>query len=51
MVELAMQAVCMLLDVSPAPRKSKNGKTELSWWQASIGKEVLGNPRLPELLV
>lgn len=51
-VKLVMQAVCMLLGVPPAEKKSrKTGKLKLSYWQAAQGKAVLGNPRLPELLV
>ena len=51
-VKLVMQAVCMLLEVEPAEKKSrKTGRLKLSYWQAALGKQVLGNPRLPELLV
>ena len=42
----------MLLGVPPAEKKSKKtGKLKLSYWKAAQGKEVLGNPRLPEVLV
>jgi dynein heavy chain len=51
-VKLVLQTVCMLLDVPPAEKKSrKTGRLKLSYWQAAQGKHVLGNPRLPELLV
>ena len=42
----------MLLGVPPATKKSKKtGKPKLSYWQAAQGPEVLGNSRLPSLLV
>ena len=51
-IKLVMQAVCMLLGVVPAPEKDKaTGKMGLSWWAAAVGKEVLGDPRLPERLI
>jgi dynein heavy chain len=51
-VKLVMQAVCMLLGVPPAPGKDRStGKTVMSWWAAASGREVLGNPRLPDLLI
>jgi dynein heavy chain len=47
-VKLVLQAVCMLLGVPPAEKRSKKtGKMKLSYWQASLGPRVLGNPRLP----
>ena len=51
-VKLVLQTVCMLLGVPPAEKKSKKtGKLKLSYWKAAQGKEVLGNPQLPALLV
>ena len=51
-VKLVMQATCMLLGVQPAPEKDRvTGKMVMSWWAAATGKEVLGNPRLPEMLM
>lgn len=51
-VKLVLQTVCMLLGVPPAEKKSKKtGKLKLSYWKAAQGQEVLGNPRLPEVLV
>lgn len=42
----------MLLGVPPAEKKSKKtGKLKLSYWKAAQGKHILGNPRLPEVLV
>jgi dynein heavy chain len=51
-VKLLLEIVCLLLDVPPAPKKcKKTGKPKLSYWQAALGREVLGNPRLPTLLI
>ena len=42
----------MLLGVLPVEKKSKKtGKTKMSYWKAAQGRDLLGNPRLPELLV
>jgi len=51
-IKLVLQTVCMLLGVQPVEKKSKKtGKSKLSYWKAAQGKDLLGNPRLPELLV
>ena len=51
-VKLVLQAVCMLLGVPPAEKKSKKtGRVKLSYWKAAQGRDVLGDPTLPVKLV
>jgi dynein heavy chain len=51
-VKIALQIVCLFLGIPPAEKKSKKtGKLKPSYWKTAIGKEVLGNPRLPQLLM
>ena len=51
-IKIVMQVVCMLLDVEPVEaREGKDDKPVLSYWQAAIGPDVLGDPRLPEVLM
>lgn len=41
----------MFLGVPAVEKKSKKtGKLKMSYWKAAQGKDVLGNPRLPEVL-
>lgn len=51
-VYILMQCVCILLGVPPKRVKHKTAlnKHEDDWWGAAIGKEVLGNHRLVDIL-
>lgn len=50
-IKLVMKAICILLEVEPIVKRNSKGEYKPSYWKAAIGQEVLGNPRLPELLV
>lgn len=50
-IKLVMKAICILLEVEPIVKKTSKGQFKPSYWKAAIGPEVLGNPRLPEILV
>lgn len=51
-VKIALQIVCLFLGIPPVEKKSKKtGKLKLSYWKTAISKDVLGNPRLPQLLI
>lgn len=50
-IKLVMKAICILLEVEPIVKKTSKGTFKPSYWKAAIGPEVLGNPRLPEILV
>lgn len=51
-IKLVLQTVCMLLGVLPVEKKSKKtGKIKESYWKAAQGRDLLGDPRLPERLV
>ena len=46
-----MKAICILLEVEPIVKRNSKGEYKPSYWKAAIGPDVLGNPRLPEILV
>ena len=50
-IKLVMKAICILLEVEPIVKRNSKGEYKPSYWKAAIGPEVLGNPRLPEVLV
>lgn len=50
-LKLVMKAICILLDVEPIVKKNTKGVYKPSYWKAAIGPDVLGNTRLPEILV
>lgn len=51
-IKLIVKAVCILLDVSPIRKKKDDGfQFKDSYWAAGQSKEVLGNQKLPEILV
>ena len=51
-IKLVMKAVCIFLEVKPIRKRAKDGVTfKDSYWMAAMSKEVLGNARLPEMLV
>mmetsp|Transcript_42647 Transcript_42647/g.65401 ORF Transcript_42647/g.65401 Transcript_42647/m.65401 type:complete len:161 (-) Transcript_42647:4335-4817(-) len=51
-VKLVLQIVCLFLGVPPVEKKSKKtGKIKKSFWKAALGREILGNPRLPQALI
>jgi dynein heavy chain len=51
-IKLILQAVCILLNVSPIRKRAKDGVGyKDSYWMAALSKDVLGNPRLPDILV
>ena len=50
-IKLVMKAICILLEVEPIVKRNSKGTYKPSYWKAAIGPEVLGNPRLPEVLV
>ena len=51
-IKLVMKAVCIILLVPPQRKKHRDGiHFKDSYWQAASSKDVLGNPRLPEILV
>jgi len=50
-IKLLMQGVCYVLGVEPIKSKAKDGVTIIrDFWAASIGKSILGNPKLIEIL-
>lgn len=50
-IKLVMKAICILLEVEPIVKRNSKGEYKPSYWKAAIGPELLGNPRLPDLLV
>jgi dynein heavy chain len=50
LVKLVMKAICILFDVEPVMKISKEGKMKPSYWRASISPAVLGDPNFPERL-
>lgn len=50
-VKLLMEGVCLVMGIEPVKYKAKDGVTVIKdYWTAAVGKNVLGNPRLVELL-
>ncbi len=50
-VKILMEALCILLRVEPVKVKSKDFHGYIkNYWLASTGKQVLGNPRLVDIL-
>jgi hypothetical protein len=45
-----MKAICILLDIEPLPKVTKQGTTKLSYWRAAIGPNCLADPNLPDRL-
>ena len=50
-LRLVMKAICILLGVEPIVKKNSKGEYKPSYWKASIGPEVLGDPQLPVRLL
>ena len=50
LVKLIMKAICVLLDVDPVMKLTKDGKQKLSFWRASLSSKVLGDPNFPDRL-
>ncbi|CDW77756.1 dynein heavy chain axonemal [Stylonychia lemnae] len=51
-IKLVLKAVCILLQVQPIRKKAKDGiHFKESFWAAAQSKEVLGNVRLPDMLI
>mmetsp|Transcript_7295 Transcript_7295/g.6464 ORF Transcript_7295/g.6464 Transcript_7295/m.6464 type:complete len:113 (+) Transcript_7295:1456-1794(+) len=51
-IKLILKCVCLLLEVKPARKKLADGFTfKDSYWKAAQSIEVLGNSKLPELLL
>ena len=51
-IKLVLKAVCILLGVQPVRKKASDGiHFKESYWAAAQGKEVLGNVRLPDMLI
>jgi len=50
-IKLVLKAICIVLEVEPIVKQRSNGQYKPSYWKAAIGPDVLGNPRLPEILL
>lgn len=50
-IKLVLKAICIILEVEPIVKRSSKGVYKPSYWKAAIGPDVLGNPKLPEVLV
>lgn len=50
-IRLIFEAVCIFLDVEPVVTKGPNGEYKSDYWQAAQSKDVLGNPKLSDILV
>ena len=51
-IKLILKILCMLLRVPPVEKLSKKtGRMKPSYWRAATGKDVLGNTKLPQMLV
>jgi hypothetical protein len=44
LLKIVMKAICILLDVEPQNKVTKEGKNKLSYWRASISPLVLADP-------
>lgn len=50
-IKLLMEGVCLALGLEPVKTKAKDGVTIIKdYWTLATGKNVLGNPRLVEIL-
>lgn len=50
-LKLLMEGVCLALGLEPVKTKAKDGVTIVKdYWALAVGKNVLGNPRLVEIL-
>jgi hypothetical protein len=46
-----MECVVLLLGLNPVKSKAKDGLTiEKDYWTVAVGKQVLGNPKIIEIL-
>lgn len=50
LVKLVMKAICIILDIEPVMKTTKEGKQKLSYWRAANSTLLLADPNLPEKL-
>jgi dynein heavy chain, axonemal len=49
-IKILMECLCLILGVEPIKAKAKDGNIEKDYWIPSVGKQVLGNARLVDIL-
>lgn len=45
-----MKAICILLDIEPIEKVTKQGTKKMSYWRAAISNKCLADPDFPERL-